>query len=246
MDQIGVVCNDLTDGFRLLSRIAGRDDKDGAMFPEKGYDYFKPAGAIKIGAPVQIINKTGDKSRAAINEFIKHFDTVEIKIEYFDMAKQVMYILSSAEIYGNVGRYDGIKFGYRAECKNLDELYYKTRSGFGLDVKTAAITGAMVLSTDNFVRYYEKAMRVRRLIKESLTFDTYDVVVLPCAVDGGPYENLSLYALAPLAGLPSVSFNYMGSGIQLIAGVKNEHLLLAAREAAGANITETCGNGVGA
>ena len=248
MDQIGVVCNDLAEGFKLLSCIAGRDGKDGAMFPDTGYDYFKPAGTLKIGVPGQIMEKTDDRSRAAVNEFIKNFETVEMEIEYFDMARQVMYILCCAELYGNVGRYDGIKFGHRADnCKNLEELYYKTRSCFGTDVKTAAIAGAMALSSDHYVRYYEKAMRTRRLVKEALTFDTYDVVVLPCAIDGGPYENLSLYAPAPLAGLPSVSFNYMGSGMQLIAGVKNEHKLLAAWKTAGINKSDnskTRGNGV--
>jgi Asp-tRNA(Asn)/Glu-tRNA(Gln) amidotransferase A subunit family amidase len=92
--------------------------------------------------------------------------------------------------------------------------------------------GSMVLSHDKYVPYYEKAMKIRRLIKESLRFDEYDVIVLPTAIGGNPYDNLSLFSLAPLAGLPSISFSYQGSGIQLIADAKNENALITAWEAA--------------
>ena len=111
-----------------------------------------------------------------------------------------MYILSCAEISNNMSRYDGIKFGYRSPAfRGIHDLYIKTRSeGFGLDVKLAVMMGGMVLSQDQYIPYYEKAMKVRRLIKESLRFDAYDVIVLPCKISGDPYENLSLYALPVL------------------------------------------------
>ena len=73
-------------------------------------------------------------------------------------------------------------------------------------------------------------MKIRRLIKESLRFDEYDVIILPAVISQDPYENLSLYALAVLAGLPSVSFSYRGQGIQLIASVRDENSLLTAWE----------------
>ena len=225
MDQIGIVCKNLSDGFKLLSYIAGNDINDGAMFPEQKYDYTKANKNITIGIP-------DFAAHQAIQDFSGNFKTVKIKLGYFDVYKQVMCILSSAEISGNISRYDGIKFGYRASgYKGLNDLYIKTRTeGFGLETKLVAIMGAMVLTQDNYTKYYEKAMKVRRLIKESLRFDEYDVIALPCKISENPYENLSLYSLANLAGLPSVSFTYKGHGIQLISNVKNESLLLTAQE----------------
>ncbi len=73
-------------------------------------------------------------------------------------------------------------------------------------------------------------MKLRRLIKESIAFDKYDIIALPCKISEEPYQNLSLYSIANLAGLPSVSFSYKGQGIQLIANVRNENILLTAWE----------------
>jgi ABC-type cobalamin/Fe3+-siderophores transport system ATPase subunit len=189
-------------------------------------------GPENLGVPRSVVEKADEGTREAIMDFIKEFSSTDINLEYFDLYNQVMYILSSAEISSNLSRYDGIKFGYRASgYTNIDDLYIKTRSeGFGLDAKLTAIMGAMILSKDQYGPYYEKAMKIRRLIKESVKFDTYKVIVLPCRISDDPYENLALYSLAPLAGLPSVSFSYKGHGIQLVAGVKKENLLLSTWE----------------
>ena len=232
MDQIGILCKNLQDGFKLLSQIAGNDPKDGAMFPEKSYSYTPRSKDIKVGVPRTVIKAAPLDVQEAIEGFAGKFHAADMELEHFDVYKQVMYILSSAEISHNINRYDGVKFGYRTSgYKSINELYVKTRSeGFGIDTKLTAIMGAMVLSQDNYVPYYEKAMKIRRLIKESLRFDSYDIIVLPCKSSSDPYDNLSLYALTSLAGLPSVSFEFGGASIQLIADVKNEHLLLSAWE----------------
>jgi aspartyl-tRNA(Asn)/glutamyl-tRNA(Gln) amidotransferase subunit A len=232
LDQIGIVCRDLSQGFGLLSHLAGKDPKDGAMFPDSKYCYGKTDEKITLGIPRSVIEKADADTRESIMDFINKFSSTDIDLEYFDLYSQVMYILSSAEISNNLSRYDGIKFGYRASgYTDIDDLYTKTRSeGFGLDAKLTAIMGAVVLSKDHYGPYYEKAMKIRRLIKESINFDTYDVIVLPCKISDDPYENLALYSLAPLAGLPSVSFSYKGYGIQLVAGVKKENLLLSTWE----------------
>ncbi|MDR0272294.1 MAG: hypothetical protein LBI27_03130, partial [Clostridiales bacterium] len=206
MDQIGILCKNPRDGFEVLSKIAGKDEKDGAMFPEEKYDFQKLEKEIKL---------------------VKFED---IKLEYFDVCRHVMYILSSAEFSHNINRYDGIKYGYRTpESKGLNELYMKSRSeGLGSDVKFAALVGVTVLSHGRYSAYYEKSMKIRRLIKESLLFDEYDVIILPCTIGKYEYENSALYALANLAGLPSVSFSHKGNTVQLIANVKNENALLTA------------------
>jgi len=230
MDQIGIVCKHPADGFDILSAIAGNDPKDGAMFPEQSYSYAKTGDRIRVGVPAAVIDRADAGARAGIRRFASEHAFAEIELEFFDVYKQVMYILACAEASSNLMRYDGMKFGYRsAEYGNLDELYVNSRSeALGVEAKLASILGFMVLSQGNYEAYYEKAMKLRRLIKESLRFDEYDAIVLPATLGGGAYEDLSLFALAPLAGLPSLSFSFEGQGMQLIADVRNESALLNA------------------
>lgn len=232
MDQIGVVCKNLRDGFELLSVIAGNDVNDGAMFPDKAYVYKRADKKPGVCVPGAALSRASERSRESLKSFASGFNPVSAELPYFDLYKQLMCILSCAEISNNINRYDGVKFGYRAPgYKGINDMYVKTRTeGFGVETKLAAIMGAMVLSKDQYVPYYEKAMKIRRLIKDSLRFDEYDIIALPCEIEGGGYENLGLFALPALLGLPSVSFPYNGGGIQLIANVRNENLLLTAWE----------------
>ena len=232
MDQIGVLCRDLSRGFSILSVIAGADQKDGAMFPEENYSYKNTKKDIKVGIPSNIVKLADANTQTAIVDFSKKFTSVDCNFDLFDICKQTMYILSCAEISNNINRYDGIKFGYRsANYSSLEDLYIKTRTeAFEVETKLAAIMGCMVLSAEQYQPYYEKAMKIRRLIKEALCFSQYDVLILPASIGNNSYTNLSLYAIATLAGLPSISFTYNGCGIQLISGVKNENALLTAWE----------------
>ena len=234
MDQIGVACKSLPDGFKLLSIIAGNDPNDGTMFPEKRYSFEKTSEKITIGVPSSIVKQADENTQKSIRGFVDNFARMDIDLDYFDVCRQTMYILFCAEFSNNITRYDGIKFGYRSSgYRGLNDLYINTRTeAFGLETKLAAVTGSMVLSRDQYVPYYEKAMKIRRLIKNSLRFDKYDVIVLPTTINKNPYDNLSLFSLAPLAGLPSISFSCHGAGVQLIADVKNENALLTAWEAA--------------
>ena len=197
MDQIGIVSKDPEAGFSLLEKIAGFDENDGAMFPEKNYSY------------------------SALPDKIKWAHDASFTEKYSHVYDQVLRILAYAEMSNNTSRYDGIKFGYRASgFRNLEELYTKTRTqGFGGEAKLAAVMGCVALSKDYYEAYYDKAMRVRRLIKESFDFKNYDVISAPAESP-----------LAVLAGLPSLTLPHGGKGIQLIAGVKKESALLRAWE----------------
>jgi aspartyl-tRNA(Asn)/glutamyl-tRNA(Gln) amidotransferase subunit A len=209
MDQIGVLCKDLRRGFELLSKISGNDSKDGAMLPERE-KISCAQKKIRVGVCEKFSND-------AIISFANQFEKINIELKYSNVYAQVLQILASAEFSANISRYDGIKFGNRAaDFRGIDELYKKTRTeGFGLGAKAAAILGGFVLSQNNYELYYEKAMKIRRLIKESLLFDEYDVIALPCEIN-----------LAVLAGLPAVSFSHEGNGIQLVANVCCEHDLI--------------------
>jgi len=220
MDQIGVVCRDPEDGFRALSMIVGYDARDGVMAADAERQIngkWKIENGklrwLRMGVPRGIASKIPDLSD--IEEHAKNFEIVEFELKYSDIYTQVMRILCCAELSNNISRYDGIKFGYRAkEYDSLRELYTKSRTeAFGADVKLAAMLGAMVLSQENYTRYYDKAMRLRRLIRDSLDFNTYDAVVLPHC----------LTALSRLCGLPSVTI----SGCTYIANAGREDVLMA-------------------
>jgi aspartyl-tRNA(Asn)/glutamyl-tRNA(Gln) amidotransferase subunit A len=237
MDQIGVVSKTLEDGAHALSIIAGYDPKDGAMLPEgerkSETDFWKlmDAGSLRIGVPANVLANVSDTSDVA--EFIEKFEPIDFNLKYFDVYTQVMQILCCAELSNNTTRYDGIKFGYRAEgYRNLHELYTKSRTeAFGIDIKLASIIGAMVLSQDNYLRYYDKSMRIRRLIKESLEFDKYDVIIMPTRCNSN--LTLALSALPRLCGLPAITAPYRGGGITLIANKNNEHILFSVLKAVG-------------
>ena len=167
------------------------------------------------------------KSEFSLNPEIR-IDTAIFELKHYKVFTQVMRILCCAELSGNLSRYDGVKFGHRADSfSDLRELYTKSRTeGLGPDAKLAVIIGAMVLSRDYYTRYYDKAMRIRRLIKESLEFSKYDAIILP-ALSDSPDEALALHALPQLCGLPSVTVPFRGSGITLIADAKNENVLFS-------------------
>jgi len=234
MDQIGVLCSDMAQGFELLSIIAGKDDRDGAMFHEKKYTYQPSDKSLKIWTPANIFAQADQGAKTTIlANFAQKFDVIERKFDLFDVCKQTMYILACAEISNNISRYDGVKYGYRAPgVTKLDEMYTKTRSNaFEFDTKLTAIIGSMVLSAGQYQSHYEKAMKIRRLVKKALNFDDYDVIALPTSIADAQYDNLGQYAIAQLAGLPSISFSHNGYGIQLIANIKCEGDLLTAWEA---------------
>ena len=232
MEQIGIVCKNPSDGYRLLSVIAGNDSRDGAMFPETSYAYKPCNENIKIAIPDNVWGGNEDDGKI-VPMLESKFSASRIELKYFDCYSQVLHILGYAELCNNTNRYDGVKFGHRTEKSGgINDMYINTRSeAFTLETKLAIITGAMVLSQDYYEKYYEKAMKIRRLIKDSLDFGAYDVIALPIRSGGTPYEQSAWYALPALAGLPSLSVPLGHNlGVLLIADVKNENALWGAWE----------------
>ena len=255
MDQIGVVCKTPEEGFQILEIISGYDPKDGAML-DRSNEIFAPgiggaSGAagwrVRIGLPVNVFDAAlsdepvtaadGQRQKSAasvgmVGANLELMDIVQCELKYFEVCAQVMQILCFAELSNNITRYDGVKFGYRAEgYGDLQELYTKTRTeAFGMDSKLVAIAGAMVLSKENYTRYYDKAMRIRRLIRESLEFNKYDVLMIP-ATGLRPGDNLALGAIPQLCGLPALTMPYGSFGYTLIAAAGHETVLYSAYKA---------------
>jgi len=220
MDQIGIVCKSPEEGARLLSVIAGYDEKDGVMSKKCQSDSQK-RGDFRIGVPNNLSVEGYNVSDRM--DFLSSFECIDFELEYFDIYNQVMQILCCAELSNNISRYDGIKFGYRTkEYSGLQELYTKSRTeGFSIDTKLAITVGAMVLSHDNYKRSYDKAMRIRRMIKRSLDFERYEVIVVPTP------------CLARLCGLPAITMPHKNNALTFIADAGNEDILISIAENVG-------------
>ncbi|MCL1794306.1 MAG: amidase family protein [Oscillospiraceae bacterium] len=177
MDQIGVYAKNFDDGFHVLSAIAGHDENDGAMYPEKKYGYNADAIDPKS---------------------LRFADSPEFKLEKY--LEAVYAIISAAEFCGNTARFDGLKFGHRSQnCKSLDDMITNSRSeGFSGETKIKILMGTYVLSEGQYEKYYHKAMQIRRLAKEELSaiFESFDLAIWPMSE--------TWVALANLTGCPAI------------------------------------------
>ena len=232
MDQIGILCKDIKRAIDILSIISGRDIKDGAMYMDEHYSYTSTSNNIRIAYDRCSVDSLEDEYQRYFNHISKKHNAKEITLDYLNSYKDVSLILCCAEISHCINRYDGIRYGYRTEnASNLDEIYTKSRTeALSIDAKFLSILGAMILTQDNYTKYYEKAMKVRRLIKNSISFQDYDVILLPTVVSSDPYTDSSCYALGSIAGFPTLTFAKDGYGFQLVSKPMDESSLVTAYE----------------
>lgn len=194
-DQIGPLTKDVTDCAIVLNCITGYDPMDSTSFKGEYPDYKKAlindVKGIKIGIPKQYLGEGLDSEvKKAVLEAVEVLKKLGAQCEEFSLplteyAISAYYIISSAEASSNLARYDGIKYGFRAdEFSDLLDLYKKTRSeGFGSEVKRRIMLGTFSLSSGYYEDYYKKALKVRTLIKKSFdeAFKKYDVILGPTA-----------------------------------------------------------------
>ncbi len=249
MDQIGVLGGSVEDAIGALSVIAGYDPKDGTSRPEASGAYEMLQKALAVGLPetlsglrVAVLKTAADKLNAqdagafagVASQLAQKGALVSPwELPLLDILPQTWLLLSSAELSNNISRFDGIKFGYRTEnFRTLSDVYVMSRSEtFGYDTKTACILGSMALSEGCYEKYYVKAMQLRRLLANELNalWETADVLLLPATfgADVTAYDDLSLTAIASLAGCPSLSLSCAGVGIQLVARPLGERALFS-------------------
>ncbi|MCI8641446.1 MAG: Asp-tRNA(Asn)/Glu-tRNA(Gln) amidotransferase subunit GatA [Clostridia bacterium] len=239
LDQIGPITKDVRDSSILLNLIVGHDEKDTTSVEMQKKDYTKAlkndVNGLKIGVPKEFFGEgINEEVKEALKKAIEKYKELGAKIEEFslDISKYSLaayYIIACAEASSNLGRFDGIRYGYRAkEYKNLKELYKKSRSeGFGEEVKRRIILGTYVLSSGYYDAYYKKAQKVRTLVMKEFNkgFEKYDVILTPTsptvAFDIGSKTNnpLEMY----LADICTVSVNVAGlPGISIPVGVDKQ------------------------
>lgn len=260
LDQIGPVGRDIKDCAQVLSIISGHDAKDSTSIKRDALDFSdcftKDIKGMKIGVPVNYFGEGLDEDvKKPVLEAINTLKGLGAEVEEFEMkitdyAIPTYYVLACAEASSNLSRYDGIKYGYRRkDCENLLDVYYTSRSdGFGMEVKRRIMLGSFVLSSGYYDAYYNKALKVRRLIKDSFdsAFSKYDMIISPVAptvaykIGENSSDPLKMYlgdvytVSINLAGIPGVSVpcgfgaNGMPVGMQLIGNSFDEPKLVRA------------------
>ena len=260
LDQIGPMTKDVKDAAILLNVISGHDEKDTTSAEIEKKDYTKclknDVKGLKIGVPKEHFGEgINPEVKAKVEEAIEKYKELGAEIEEFsldiaDYSLATYYIIAPAEASSNLGRFDGIRYGYRTpNYTNLKELFKNSRSeGFGSEVKRRIILGTYVLSSGYYDAYYKKAQQVRTLVKQEFkkAFEKYDVILTPTspivAFDIGtkssnPMEMyLSDICTVPvnIAGVPAISIpcgvdsNNMPIGMQLIGNKFCEETILNA------------------
>ena len=239
LDQIGPITKDVQDAALLLNLIAGHDEKDTTSINNEKVDYTKclknDVKGLKIGVPKEFFGEgINAEVKAKLQEAIEKYKELgaiveECSLDIAEYALATYYIIACAEASSNLGRFDGIRYGYRTKnFENLKDIYINSRSeGFGQEVKRRIILGTYVLSSGYYDAYYKKALEVRTLVKQEFDkkFEKYDVLLTPTsptvAFEIGTRSNnpLEMY----LADICTVSVNIAGlPGISIPCGVDSK------------------------
>ncbi|WP_448604460.1 Asp-tRNA(Asn)/Glu-tRNA(Gln) amidotransferase subunit GatA [Thermoleptolyngbya sp.] len=266
LDQIGPFARTVEDAAILLRAIAGYDPQDSTSLQVEIPDYaaalkpdFKPRGKLRIGVIQETFGEGLDATvEAAVTKAVETLQELGAEIQVincpqFRYGLPTYYIIAPSEASANLARYDGVKYGFRADDpENLLDMYAKTRAqGFGAEVKRRIMIGTYALSAGYYDAYYLKAQKVRTLIKQDFeqAFQKVDVLVCPTspttAFKAGEKTDdpLSMYLSdlmtipVNLAGLPALSlpcgFDEQGLpiGLQMIGNVLREDTLLSVAHA---------------
>ncbi len=231
LDQAGVITRSSEDAALLLGVMAGFDERDSTSIDQPVPDYLASIGDSIKGLRVGIVREHFDagleeETGKRVKEAIRVLEalgasTVEVSLPNLNLSVPTYYVVAPAECSSNLSRFDGVRFGYRAEhAEDLLDLYCRSRGeGFGDEVKRRIMTGTYVLSAGYYDAYYLKAQRVRQLIANDFrkAFADVDVIAGPTApspafklgdkVDDPIQMYLNdIYTIgANLAGLPAMS-----------------------------------------
>lgn len=250
LDQIGPITRTVSDAALLLEVVAGVDPNDSTSLdaPVPGYraSLEKDLRGMRLGLPKEYLRDGIDPAvRAALDAAVAHFSSlgaeiIDVSLPHTDYAIDTYYIIATAEASANLARFDGVRYGYRAEnSQSLLEHYSRTRAeGFGAEVKRRVILGTYVLSSGYYDAYYLRAQKVRTLIRQdfSRAFAHVDALLSPTAPEPAfkigerSADPLRMYladiftTAASLAGICAISipcgFATMPEGTQLPIGLQ--------------------------
>ncbi len=262
LDQVGPFTKTVRDAAIMLREIAGVDPRDSTCSarPVANYELSLNGeiAGMRIGVPREFFVEGMERDvDSAVQSAIKHLQAlgarpVEISLPHTDYAVAAYYLIATAEASANLARYDGMRYGLRAEADNTLDLYNRTRDrGFGAEVKRRIMLGTFALSTGYYDAYYLKAQKVRTLIRQDFerAFEHCDIIVTPVAPSTAfklgekTADPLQMYLSdiftisVNLAGLPGLSLpcGYdtagMPIGLQLIGPPFGEEIILRAGDA---------------
>lgn len=263
LDQIGPIGKDVADCAALLQVIAGHDPADSTSLEREPWDFSESlngnGAGLRVGLPRDYFGEGLDEDvRRAVLQVAENLKEQGAAVEEFDLglvpyAIPAYYVIASAEASSNLSRFDGVKYGFRAEgAEGLHDMYKKTRSqGFGPEVKRRIMLGSFVLSSGYYDAYYLKALRTKALIKQAFdkAFERFDVILAPAAPTTAPrlgeslQDPLKMYlgdiytVSVNLAGLPAICLpcgadkEGLPIGVQMIADCFGENKMIQAARA---------------
>ncbi len=258
LDQAGPLTKTVEDSAIILNAISGSDRRDSTCVDSPVPDYTRSLTedlkGIKVGIPKEYfidgMDPDVEESAKQAIEVLRDLgaEIIEISLPHTEYAVLTYYIIAPSEASSNLARYDGVKYGYRAEgAKNLIDMYKKTRAeGFGEEVKRRIMLGTYALSAGYYDAYYLKALRVRTLIKQDFdrAFEQVDAIVAPTSPETAfkigektddpikMYLSDVLTIPCNIAGLPGISLpsglssNGLPIGIQVLGKPFDEETVL--------------------
>ena len=192
LDQVGVLTRDVTDAAIMLGAIAGHDPRDGTSMDLPVPDYTEALtgeiAGVRVGVPDEYFieglqPEVEEAVLSAVDELASlGADVHPVRLPHAEYALSVYYLIAPAEASANLARYDGVRYGVRAESETLEEMYKRTRGeGFGPEVKRRIMLGTYALSAGYYDAYYLKAQQVRTLIRDDFeaAFEKVDVIIGP-------------------------------------------------------------------
>ena len=253
LDQIGIFSKNTKDIVNMFETISGHDINDSTSSNKPLYknESIDPK-TLKIGYSEDLFNQLEPDMKNQFMDLINFLNksgakVYNIKIKNLDLAIPTYYIISAAEASSNLARFDGVRYGMRNNSKSMEKLFHETRSKFlGDEVKRRILLGTYVLSAGYYDEYYQKALKVRRLITDDLVnyFNDVDLLLMPTtpttAFSKGEKigQTMDMYLSdiftvpISLAGLPSLNLplgdcNKMPFGIQISGNYFNENNILS-------------------
>jgi aspartyl-tRNA(Asn)/glutamyl-tRNA(Gln) amidotransferase subunit A len=244
LDQIGPFARSTRDMAALLTAIAGHDARDATSAHDAVPDYTAgltgDIAGLRVGVPRALMDDGVEPGvREAFDAALAQMAAAgavlsDVALPHASLAIPVYYLVANAEASSNLARYDGVRYGTRADAGSLTEMYYRTRARFGAEVKRRIMIGTYVLSAGYYDAYYVKAQQVRTLIRKDYdeAFAHVDVVALPTSptvafrLGARTADPIQMYladvftAAANLAGLPAISIPCGLTGEKLPVGLQ--------------------------